>query len=546
MIQLTVTSYNGAPCDGPSATFDELGGTVGRADNNHLVLQDPERTISRVHARVKFRSGGYVVADEGSNPIAVNGKAVGAGNEAPLKVGDELRIGGYLIKVGDARAAKADDPFADLFGDGLAQAPQAPAKPRPRTPPVVPAPSPASRGRSSAPAAGGIPEDWDPFAPEPAAEAGPSDPGLMGDPMADLVRPTSSEDSLDALFGLGATASGATDPFARVMPAPAGPPNTAGSNDPLAALGRPAAPPPATAGDLGSELNTPMPLAPKSPPAARRPVPPASPPPAGEARPGGAVFSWDEDPNVSSEHVDLGDFAPAAAPPLPPAAPPAPAVAPARPGPMPAPGQTPQVPVAGADVLRDALLEGLAAPELRLETLTPQTMRLIGRLLHEATRGTVELLAARASLKREMRAEVTMIVAKENNPLKFSPTVEVALQHLLSPPMTGFLPAAPAMRDAYDDLRAHQLGVMSGMRAALEGVLGRFDPVQLEAKIERRSALGSLIPMTRKARLWELFQELFSQLQAEAQDDFDELFGKAFRQAYDEHIARLQDEPGPD
>ena len=545
MIQLTVTSFNGAPCDGPSATFDELGGTVGRADNNHLVLQDPERTISRVHARIKFRNGGYVVADEGSNPIAVNGKAVGDGNEAPLKVGDDLRIGGYLIKVGDGRAAKADDPFADLFGDGLAQAP---AKPRPRTPPAAPAPAPASRGRSSAPNAGGIPEDWDPFAPEPAAAASPVDPGLMGDPMADLVRPTSAEDSLDAMFGLGATASGATDPFARVLPTPAGPPNTAGGSDPLAALGRPSAAPPATAGDLGSELNTPMPLAPKAPPAARPAAPPASPPAAAEARPGGAVFSWDEDPNASSEHVDLGDFAaPAAAvPPSPPAAPPAPTVAPARPAPTPAASQAPQGPVAGADVLRDALLEGLAAPELRLETLTPQTMRLIGRLLHEATRGTVELLAARASLKREMRAEVTMIVAKENNPLKFSPTVEVALQHLLSPPMAGFLPAAPAMRDAYDDLRAHQLGVMSGMRAALEGVLGRFDPVQLEAKIERRSALGSLIPMTRKARLWELFQELFSQLQVEAQDDFDELFGKAFRQAYDEHIARLQDEPGPD
>lgn len=138
-----------------------------------------------------------------------------------------------------------------------------------------------------------------------------------------------------------------------------------------------------------------------------------------------------------------------------------------------------------------------------------------------------------------------MIVIRENNPLKFSPTVDVALQHLLGAPTPGFLPGPAAMRDAYDDLRAHQLGVMAGMRAALDGVLQRFDPAQLESNIAGRSSIGSLFAMGRKARLWELFQELFSQLQTEAQDNFDELFGKAFLQAYEQHIDRLRDGPGP-
>jgi type VI secretion system FHA domain protein len=139
-----------------------------------------------------------------------------------------------------------------------------------------------------------------------------------------------------------------------------------------------------------------------------------------------------------------------------------------------------------------------------------------------------------------------MIAVRENNPLKFSPTVEVALQHLLGAPTPGFMKAAPAMRDAYDDLRAHQLGVMAGMRAALEGVLLRFDPAALEAKIARQSSIADLIPSRRKARLWEQFQALFGQLQSEAEDDFDELFGKAFRRAYESHIERLRDEPGPE
>jgi type VI secretion system FHA domain protein len=102
------------------------------------------------------------------------------------------------------------------------------------------------------------------------------------------------------------------------------------------------------------------------------------------------------------------------------------------------------------------------------------------------------------------------------------------------------MPAAAAVRDAFDDLRAHQLGVMAGMRAALEGVLARFDPAVLEGKIAQHSSITDVIPMARRSRLWELFQELYQQLSKEAADDFEVLFGKAFRRAYESHIDRLQ------
>ena len=82
--------------------------------------------------------------------------------------------------------------------------------------------------------------------------------------------------------------------------------------------------------------------------------------------------------------------------------------------------------------------------------------------------GTLDLLRARGLTKSEMRADVTMIMAQDNNPLKFSPTVEAALTHLLAPQVHGFMPPLRAMKDAYDDLRAHQLGFLAGMRAALE------------------------------------------------------------------------------
>ena len=558
MIVLTVVSFNAAPVAGPTARFDELGGTIGRADNNQLVLPDPERTISRVHARILFRNGGYVIVDNGSNPTMVNGVAGGSGSEQALKPGDQIQIGGYVLAVTDGQTAASADPFADLFGDGLAGAP-APraAGPAPMPAPVnAPMPSPPSAPPTPAqrPGAAGIPEDWDPFAPDPSPEQVPDKAQAPGDPFAPMIQGAPAENSLDDLFGLGPGAPQG-DPLGAAAPASANSPGTGVHTDPLAGFGRPPAPAPATRGDLGSDLNTPMPLAPSRPapsPPQQQPQQPAPPQPAqpgsaASAVPTGAVFSWEEtgvgaDPFGKPDVQRPGD--PAVGPEaVAPAASPAAAPAASRSS---APASAPATaPAAGADALLQALVEGLGVPDLRLDALTPEKMRLIGQLLHEATRGTVELLVARAALKREMHADVTMIVARQNNPLKFSPTVDVALQHLLGAPMAGFMSAAPAMRDAFDDLRAHQLGVMAGMRAALEGVLQRFDPAQLEANLVKRSSISNLIPSSRKARLWELFQALFTQLQTEAQDDFDELFGKAFLRAYESQLERLRDEPGP-
>lgn len=234
---------------------------------------------------------------------------------------------------------------------------------------------------------------------------------------------------------------------------------------------------------------------------------------------------------------------------------PAPAAIPAPtpvPTPAPAPVARPVAPApsataasaASADTqaLLEAFQRGLQAPNLNLSSLSPELMELLGSLLHEAAAGTIDLLTARATFKRELRAKGTTIVARNNNPLKFSPSAEVAVQHLLSPPARGFMPAEAAMRDAYDDLRAHQVGFVAGLQAALDGVLARFDPAELEKRLTERSMLHSLLPATRKARMWEVFIEQYTRIRAEASDDFHTLFGTAFLKAYEQQIDLLQQE----
>lgn len=573
MITLTVISFNGAPPSvALSGRFDELGGTIGRADTNQLVLPDPDRAISRVHAQIAFRNGSYAIIDRGSNPIAVNGQRLSSGSERLISEGDEVQIGGYVLRAQLRAAGPAtvsNDPFADLLGPASkpAAAPAASWDPLSPRPPAA-APARASAPPPAAPALpGGIPDDWDPFAPAPAAASAPAarDPRNLGldigaaapGPLIPGLSSTSGSgsgaDSLDALFGLK-PGGGQGDPLGgSLLGEAAAKPNMAGHADPLRAL---QAAPQATAQSLPddfSDLHRPFSL-PAAP--AATPIPaPASPPPPVEPPPASAVLSWDaqaEDSTVIRRAARAARPAaplPAPAPTPPPSPAPPPVVAAPVPAPAPPPAAVASAPamaaaIAGAGdpagVLLAALREGLASPELTLDALTPELMKLLGQIVREAADGTVDLLVARSALKREVHADATMIGARENNPLKFSPSGEVALQHLLTPPLRGFMAAAPAMRDTYNDLRAHQYGLLAGMRAALEGVLQRFDPGEIERRLNQRSMVKSLLPGSRKAALWDAFTEHYAQIRSEAEDDFDSLFGKAFLQAYEQHIVQLR------
>ena len=217
----------------------------------------------------------------------------------------------------------------------------------------------------------------------------------------------------------------------------------------------------------------------------------------------------------------------------------------ARPVAEAAPGATPQDDWRGEpSELWRAFCEGAGVTLDPPQGVNPELMRAVGGVLRAAVAGTLQLMTVRAATKHELRAQVTMIQARNNNPLKFSPDARSALEQLLQPPMRGFLAGPAAMTDAMHDMMGHTIGTMAGTRAALEGVLDRFTPQQLEAKLVGKSMLDSLMPMNRKAKLWELYLSHFEAIRNEAHDDFHTLFGKAFLAAYEQQLDRLQrDEP---
>ena len=272
-----------------------------------------------------------------------------------------------------------------------------------------------------------------------------------------------------------------------------------------------------------------------------------------QARPVGAAQQVPAPPRAPAEPA-AKVRAPAAPPPK--AAPAAKAEsAPAR-----TPALAPAIPANGEKARKDGAAERAAGNNEMLTALysglgmaipaatehSTQRMHLIGVLLRESLAGTLGLLAARTIAKRELGAGATMLQTRGNNPLKFSPNVDAALTHLLGPPLRGFIGPRDAVHDAFGDLRAHQVAVLAGMRAALEAVLERFDPVALEARLAPKGMWDHLLPVNRRAKLWEQFGDQYAEILREVEDDFDSLFGKAFLQAYEAQLAELARAPNAD
>jgi type VI secretion system FHA domain protein len=169
-----------------------------------------------------------------------------------------------------------------------------------------------------------------------------------------------------------------------------------------------------------------------------------------------------------------------------------------------------------------------------------QYMSLSGELFHGALEGLIQLLQSRLEFKHAMRTDVTTLERENNNPLKFSMGTEDALLKLLhSDHRRGYMPPERAIEEAVDDLKAHQLAMLEGMKAAVKAMLIQFDPARLEKSLQASSPMAANIPLTREAKLWKLFEERFAEIRQQAINDFGQLFGEEFRKAYDKRIREL-------
>ncbi|MBK0465303.1 type VI secretion system-associated FHA domain protein TagH [Klebsiella aerogenes] len=551
-----------------SCDFYAPGGTIGRGTDNNLVLPDDDRAISRLQAIVHVAADGECKITNRGNVtrVVLNEIPLERGRQVELQDGDILAIDDYRIEVSDL--LQDSQPISRMAVSG-----QPPVTAKPSTPAPSAAPTVAEAAPTAVPS-----EIWDslmqefsiadsisssrakpqadnapnPFAEPKPAERNPEDPlAMFADSEPLFERPPVATDDLFA----DDTPFDRDSIFADVTPTTLVPPvekpaqpvadepqaeldplalfggdasaKTARDDDPLGLMGGAPLtsvdafsneePAKTVADEPDAAFDSPLLMAqpPQEPPAAAREEAPeiTLPTPQAVARqaaqtPKGRLRI---DP-VRHEHQATST-------------------------PQPGNGEVLQ------GELLEALLEGMGLGDMQpVPQFDKENMRQLGQMLSMFSQGTVALLSSRSILKRGVKADMTMVLDDANNPFKLLPSGKTVLMQMFGARMPGFMPPKKSVRDALIDLQAHQLGMISGIRAIIAAMLQSFNPEQLEEEAKRDGHTSRLaLPASRKAALWDYFVRTYGETAGEIEDDFHTLFGEAFLYAYDMEVNQYKD-----
>lgn len=164
-------------------------------------------------------------------------------------------------------------------------------------------------------------------------------------------------------------------------------------------------------------------------------------------------------------------------------------------------------------------------------------MQTSGKLLRLMVGGLMELLRERSHMKDTFRLPQTVMQAAQNNPLKFSPSVEEALRYLLNDRNEGsYLSAEDAVKAGFRDVRQHEQALVKAMLQAVEDYVERFDPDELKARFDKGLKRGGLLAGANKLKYWELYEESYHALTQRDDGGPPQLFSEEFSRAYTEEM----------
>ncbi|PTV95976.1 FHA domain protein [Rhodobacter aestuarii] len=524
---LQIENVDRLPDGGPVRIMvGSQGCQVGRNSTMHWVLPDPSRMISGHHFDISFTDGGWWLTDRSTNGTFLQGSRYRLDQPYRLRHMDRFQVGHYLI------VALIKEP--------------APAPPPPS--PQPPSPQPAWSMPSPNPSAGA-------YDPPGAAYTG----GIWNLPGQDAATPAASASDPWATPAPTPSPAPAPQPAPAPMPQPspipASQPMPRPAPQPFATPSQAAPMPPSTgrmpgqAGDFADDFvanpvfrpgTVPEPAPPPSPAPAAPPLAAPTPAPASDA-PQSAILQ--PPPPPSEEGVTgLGSPPPAPEPqPLsvpprdistPPAQVSLPPQGAASPG-LPQEANTPPNAGATGDLVR-AFCTGAGLDPAAFADIDPEALaQTLGKTLRLTASEVMTQLQLRAAAKQFTRGgDRTMRTAEHNNPLKFLPDVEHALEAMFLRPRAGFLQGPDAMQEALVDLRHHQVALFAALQPALSQLLGDLAPEDIEGVTE-----GGLLGGSRKAKAWETYVARWDAKTAPHENGILDAFLMHFAAAYMESIA---------
>jgi len=505
-LQVTlVKTPGGVSLSRTSHLFKEQGGTFGRADTNSWQLPDPDKFLSSCHCEILWISDAYYLVDRSTNGTFLNGspEPIGRGVKARISSGDIFEIGDYRFAVTIPDVVASASPFDDqpLF--------------------------------TSQPAAGifDSPFDYQPIAESEPIFGQPLDPLAMWDkavktsePRANLLSatPVITSASIDDIFG---------NEVSRDQP-------DFVSIDISQNIDQAMAWPDASRenlipedweddfSDLGEKLFDEHPLVPpaqtpfaQSVPATRVDV--VVPRPRGDRQPLAERLAVVESTVVASPVVDIPSMPPVSV----------------------NVEKVNVVPVTTNQTVTSqpdcSFIHALGLDSSRLtESEIAEITAMSGQLMREIVEGMMGVLRSRTSIKNEFRMNVTTIQPVENNPLKFSVSVDDALENMFLKKSNAYKKPVDAFREGFQEIAEHQVAMIGGIRQGFERMMERFNPENLEKNFNKQGR-GAMIPGIQKAKYWNSYTEYYSGFSDNMESSFQHLFGSDFVSAYEDQLRRL-------
>jgi type VI secretion system protein len=164
-------------------------------------------------------------------------------------------------------------------------------------------------------------------------------------------------------------------------------------------------------------------------------------------------------------------------------------------------------------------------------------LTIAGQMLREVVLGLMEALKGRSDLKSRLKLNQTTIQPAENNPLKFSASVDEALVKLLDPHGSRYLGPVEAIRNSFTDLRTHQVALSAAIQAAIDELMNRIEPGELQERFDRGLKRGAILGAANRMKYWDLYVEFYQALNQRNEQGLPVLFAEELARTYAERAA---------
>lgn len=161
-------------------------------------------------------------------------------------------------------------------------------------------------------------------------------------------------------------------------------------------------------------------------------------------------------------------------------------------------------------------------------------LTMAGQILREVVLGLMEAHKGRANLKGRLKLAQTTIQPSENNPLKFSASVDEALMKLLDPHGSRYLGPVEAIRSSFADLRTHQAALTAAIQAATDELMKRIEPGELQERFDRGLKRGAILGAANRMKYWDLYIEFYQALNQRNEQGLPVLFAEELARTYAE------------